>query len=255
MAVIDLVEVVRGKVEAWISVWAEVSFDPRSFFASLDRADSARWDSFGNGRGVPTELSPLEFFWGSQIVTYLSACICAMWYFMDLNAPALQSHFDDSVRGFSAVSAIVAFAIVARLLALWLVGVVSFALFRWAGLRSELRRHLRTLYYLTNTDPLPAALATLVVMYQDPYINSPDAAVAYLRHSAVSQTLLVVWIVILVYGLVVSYFALGCADARQHVRRRVAFVFGFAPVFLTISAVSIWLTVRLIALAMVKNFD
>lgn len=252
---IHLIEAVRGKTETWMHTWAELTFKPRLFFAALDRADYARVDVSQPDPPTVTQLSPLEFFWGSQIAAYLSASTCAIWFFMDRHAPVLQSHLADAVRGFGAVSAIAGFAVLIRLLALWLVGVLSFGVYRLAGMRPEFRRHMRVLYYLTNTDLLPAGLATLVIMYQDPYINSVSASLAFLRESQLSHVLLAVWVLVLAHSLAVSYVALSGAQGQSRSRRLVVFVVGFAPVFLIIGALSTWLAVRLVALAMVKNFD
>jgi hypothetical protein len=252
---INLFGAVRGKTETWMHTWVELTFTPRAFFASLDRADSPHL-GLSQPDPLPTlTLSSLEFFWGAQIVAYLFAAVCAISFFMDLHAPALRSHLDDATRGFGAVTTVAGFAVLSRLLALWLIGAISFGAYHLAGSKSNFRRHMRVLYYLTNTDFLPAGVATLLIMFQDPYINSMGASWDYLRHSPLSLILLTVWSLVLVYNLTVSYVALGRVHGQPPFRRLVVFAVGFTPVFLTITAMSTWLAVRLIALALVKNFD
>ncbi|HEV7588303.1 MAG TPA: hypothetical protein VGO40_09310 [Longimicrobium sp.] len=252
---INLLQAIRDKTETWMVTWVELISAPKAFFATLDRTESHLLVLPQSDSSPGVKLPSLEFFWGAQVVAYLSAAICAISFFMDVHAPALNSHLADASRGFGAVTTVIGVAVLGRLLALWLVGAVSFGAYRISGSRTDFRHHVRVLHYLTSFDFLPAAIMTLLIMFQDPYINNLQASWDYLSHNPLSSALLIVWCLVLVYNLVISYIALGVVHGQTSSRRRMTFIVGFTPIFLIITIISTWFAARLVALALVKNFD
>jgi hypothetical protein len=208
-----MLEVVGLKAEEWAVRWSELAFQPKSAF------------SVRRGR----KLTPLEFYLGTQLGSYLAVLLTCIGFFAIFYRNTLAQHLkqDGSVLLALTTAGYGLFALVS-FIAVFVAAILSFAVFRMASSPARFRSHLRANLELSFLDPIALFMITLIILF------APDESHPASRYWVYSAP--AVFVLARLWSLYVAFRAMAAVHSLPRSRFVATFWLAYVPSFLLVNA-------------------